>query len=402
MKNSFEWLRKLQFPLFAASSLAPLSLIVFAFIAPQILAVAWSYPVCCVLLAAVSLWVPDKFRMLFGFCGSGLLLGLSILLVVYSGSFFALLPVPVFVLLLFYSLRFGRYSWYEEIPRIFGWVGIGLYILAQSLMNLLELDGTGFGITAGFLIFVLLFLLSLNRTTLNGATVRHHRAANNVRQKNHGLVLSFFLLVAFVMSVPSLLQGIGKAIVWVISTLASLFREEPESGVFVPIPETRPQQIMGNGASVTGFAIFMQHIQKGLVNLLAYVGGPVLCLLLIAKLPWLIRKIAKFFAFYRLGKAGEQEDYIEQISKIPSRKSRIRKEKTARQSRTQRRNMTPSQKIRYRYQKLQSRHPNWAASSTARDNLPVDAAPLYEKIRYGAWEATDREAEQFITETKGL
>ncbi len=402
MKNSFEWLRRVQLPLLAAVSLAPLGLAVFAFIAPERMAMAWWYPVCFGLLAVVSLWLPDRFRMPWGFCGSGLLLVAGGLLAKETDSLLALLPVVIFIFLLFYSLRFGRFQWNEEISQLFGWTGIVFYVFAQVLMALLELDDAGSGITVGFLAFVLLFLLSMNRNTLNGATVRQHRASGNVRHKNRILVLSFFLLVGIVMSVPSLLQGIGKGIIWLISAIYNLFQEHTEPATPGPPLQGGQQLLPGGNIQGTGFAQAMTHVQNALVTVLAYVGPLLLCYVLLRKLPWLIRMIGKFFSFYRLGKAEEREGYVEEITNIRSKKTGFPKGNKAKKPRMRRRNLTPSQKIRYQYGLLRRRHSQWHDSSTARENLSADMAAIYEKTRYGGVDATEPEAEAFLTGTKGL
>ncbi len=403
MKRSFEWLRILQMPVLAAVSLAPLGLGLFAFIAPEAMAMAWWYPACFALLAAVSLWLPDRFRMLWGFCGSGLLLAAGWWLSGEIGNYLALLPVPIFIFLLFYSLRFGRFQWYEEISQLFGWTGLVFYVFAQVVMALLGLDDGSSGIAMGFLVFVLLFLLSMNRRTLNGATLRQHRASGNVRQKNRIQVLIFFCIVGLVMSVPVLLQGIGKGLVWLISAIYNLFLGDTEPSTTGPSQQGgQPQLLPSGNLHGDGFAEAMTHVQNALVTVLAYVGPVLLGYLLLRKLPWLIRMIGKFFSFYRLGKAGEQEDYVEEITNIRSRKTGISRGKRVGKSRLQRRNLTPSQKIRYQYGSLRGRHSQWQDSSTARENLPADLASIYEKTRYGEVEATEPEAQAFIKGTKGL
>ena len=62
--------------------------------------------------------------------------------------------------------------------------------------------------------------------------------------------------------------------------------------------------------------------------------------------------------------------------------------------------MPPDQRIRDRYQRLMQKHPEWDSGSTARENLPESAAPLYERVRYSPYPVTEEDAQQFAAETK--
>ena len=44
--------------------------------------------------------------------------------------------------------------------------------------------------------------------------------------------------------------------------------------------------------------------------------------------------------------------------------------------------MPPALQIRYYYRRLLRKHAKWSDASTARENLPRDAAAIYEKARY--------------------
>ena len=57
--------------------------------------------------------------------------------------------------------------------------------------------------------------------------------------------------------------------------------------------------------------------------------------------------------------------------------------------------MTPGERIRVRYARLMDRKPQWSESSTARENLPGDAAALYERARYSEHEMTRRDEKDF-------
>ena len=46
------------------------------------------------------------------------------------------------------------------------------------------------------------------------------------------------------------------------------------------------------------------------------------------------------------------------------------------------------------------KHPYWGDQSTARENLPKDAAQIYEKARYSEHTLSQQDAEQFAQKTE--
>ena len=76
------------------------------------------------------------------------------------------------------------------------------------------------------------------------------------------------------------------------------------------------------------------------------------------------------------------------------------KQTLRKQIREKKRAMTPAQRIRYRYQRLLYKHPNWDQGSTARENLPTVAAAVYEQARYSSHPVTQEDAALFVSKTK--
>jgi hypothetical protein len=62
--------------------------------------------------------------------------------------------------------------------------------------------------------------------------------------------------------------------------------------------------------------------------------------------------------------------------------------------------MTPVQRIRYQYSVLMKKHPYWSEQSTARENLPKDAAQIYEKARYSEHDVTAEDVQRFDEQTR--
>ena len=66
------------------------------------------------------------------------------------------------------------------------------------------------------------------------------------------------------------------------------------------------------------------------------------------------------------------------------------------------RSLDPGKRIRYRYMRLLMKHKDWHAGKTARENLPDNAASLYERSRYSKHPITEEDAQQFITDVKSV
>ena len=64
--------------------------------------------------------------------------------------------------------------------------------------------------------------------------------------------------------------------------------------------------------------------------------------------------------------------------------------------------LTPTERIRYQYRRLSEKHKDWIAASTARENLPADAAAVYERARYSNHPISDEDAVQFKAKTRKL
>ena len=91
------------------------------------------------------------------------------------------------------------------------------------------------------------------------------------------------------------------------------------------------------------------------------------------------------------------EDYEDEVTDL---RDTVVKQKRVRLSSAEERSLPPDQRIRYRYRRLLSKHPNWTGASTARENLPAKAAPLYEKARYSTHPITEEDAASFTSNTR--
>ena len=114
---------------------------------------------------------------------------------------------------------------------------------------------------------------------------------------------------------------------------------------------------------------------------------------------WLLKKLWKSMGRFATAVAQDYEEEItdtraERAAKwtihIPRDQNRNRKKQE----------MDPRQQVRDRYRWLLRKHRRWGADSTARENLPVNAAQLYERARYSDHPVSQEDASQFQNATK--
>ena len=96
------------------------------------------------------------------------------------------------------------------------------------------------------------------------------------------------------------------------------------------------------------------------------------------------------------------EDYIDVITDTRDEDDQnvSREKKQKKLSASEVRKLTPAGRVRYRYWQLMRKHPEWAKGSTARENLNVAAANVYERVRYSNYAVEEEDALKFAEETK--
>jgi len=96
------------------------------------------------------------------------------------------------------------------------------------------------------------------------------------------------------------------------------------------------------------------------------------------------------------------EDYVDEITDTREGRENLSKAKNrkTRLSALDERRLPPDQRIRYRFKRLLQKHPEWESGATAREKLPAEAAPIYERVRYSPHPVTEEDAQRFAAETK--
>jgi len=403
-------MRKLQFLLILALGTVPLPLMLFSSHGQSLLPFTWIYPAMYTLLAMVCLFLPGKWRLLCGvvaaliFVGCGILLPSGMLRIV-SG-----IPAVGYGVMLLWSLKIGGWGKEEELPGYLYGSLFALQLVGQ--MSLLMNGNTGNGamvpygplMKISFVVFLLLALLSMNRKGLREATQKRQRLSSAMYRKNTLLTLGLFGFGLLVSLAPSAYRWVKQLLLWIAMVVLKLMMlfSPPQSSGETSGGGSQGGMPMADGGPPSALALFLEKIVTvAAVALIAVLGA-----MLLYRIGRALVRIARVL-WKRLERYAEHVavDYIDEITdtREDSSPERIRRRGASRRVfAREMRNMTPVEKIRYRYLRLLVRNPQWSPGSTPREKLPRDLASVYEAVRYGGYVATEEEAAAFTAGTKHL
>ena len=98
------------------------------------------------------------------------------------------------------------------------------------------------------------------------------------------------------------------------------------------------------------------------------------------------------------------EDYVDEVEDTRDQggehETLTQKMRRRRNAKRNLKELPPREQIRTRYGLLRGRHPEWAASGTARETLNETSAKIYERARYSSHEITTEDSEAFAQEQK--
>ncbi len=414
MKMSFlTWLRRWQFPLLLLLSVMPVALASVSINSPDTLLSSYILFAAYALLSGGCVAVPGSKRLMAGGISSVLMIALSlILLPIRTHPLLLLLPLMLGVLLM-YSLPFQYES---DMPPYVYVVGIGIHVIIQFLHHYFARTGgsspyepASRALTASFIGYVVLLLLSLNRISLDNASLARHHLPNSMRLFNTVLTLGFTALCLVLSALPVVIRAISglwriaiamvtRLFVWLLSLLpAAAPIEGAGAGGSDMIPEFGMIQM-----SPSAFALLMQKIAT-VLSMVFLVGGSLFfCYLLGRQLLRLFRHLSRRLRTYMAAASSEFDDEITDTREDGAQREthftrRIRKSAVY--------DATPAGRIRQSYARLLRRHSTWTSSSTARENLPASAAEIYERARYSPHPVAKEDAlrfdEQIRFEKKG-
>ena len=412
MKKIFPWLRRCQFPLLMLLSVMPLMLIALCMNAPQALPASYGLFSAYVVLSSLCLLTPGRYRMVLSVLGSVGLLALSALLFPIKAQPLLLLLPAALIGLLFFSLPLALRQYESDISPYIYFVGVGVHVVTQFLHRYFAAyDGLSpyapieTALTASLIGYMVLFLLSMNRISLDNASLSRHRIPAGMRAINTVMTLLFLggsLLLsvtpAIVRGVTALWHAFTFSVRKMLAFLLSLLPSDDGSG-FGGQGGAENMLPTGEGFNETSaLAILLQKIATVLTTIFLVVGTLFLLYMLIRALIRFVRRLALRLRAYVSAASGEYEDEVTDTREDGAQREILFLRRTRRTM--QEAEKTPAGRIRQAYARLLRKKPQWPSSSTARENLPENAAALYERARYSEHPISSEDADSFVREIR--
>lgn len=406
-------IRRLHQPAILYLSVLPLLLYVVCRFFADTLSALWLLLGASFLLCALCVAVPGRMRRLAACaCAAGLLALGAALLPLRAHPLSLLLPVCCAALLLFALPLAGRAL--NDTPPPFYFFGLAAYLIVYFLPRLehfefrMRFSAHSPLLLAALIVYLTLLFLSLNRISLDNATMMRCRLPASMRRTNTLLSLAFLALAVLLASLPwfvrMMMSACSMALGLVRAAFALLARLLPEApgapGGFggAMMPEMMAEAVQEDPSF---FALLMERIAAIITYLILIVGTLLLFRLLLRLLLRAARIIAARLARYG---AAVSEDYIDEIT--DTREDGVRS--TTFSAQIKRRFSAasapdePTAHIRWRYARLLSKNNRWPGSATARENLPEDAASLYERARYSDLPISAEDAAYFDEQVRKL
>ena len=416
--NTQDLKRKWQFPLLAISAAAPVGPSVFCYLLPDRWALSWLFPAVCLLLACFGMLLEPKYRKPYGRAGFALqmLLGFILLPRIQGSREVCLLFVPlIHSILLLIILPMADLPRTKEPHGGILILGLLLYPFWQIFYRVRLTSGDPAmepaygGILVCFLLFLVLLLLSRNRSALAFASSGRFFLPKVMYGVNGILILVFLGGVLLLGTVPSIGRILATPIVWVFQGLGALLSvfltKKPNARPAAPtegeiIEETLDKGVFEPNTNLVEATklpdVVMQILLIVFVLVITYFVGRVAVMLV----RFLLRTLS---ALVRNSESGAEEGYQDEVSDVRDTVTTLSKEPSRKLPHSVRRQaMSNAEQIRHRYRVLKKRHPKWLSSETVRQQLPVEAAQVYERTRYGGKEASGADAKAFEKNTRGL
>jgi len=362
------------------------------------------------LSASVCVLIKGRRRLLSGAAFAALILVAGFALLPWREKWWTLAIAVGYMILLFYSLPMGGWESGREMPVSFSIAGAGVFAAGQ-IMQMLP-SGVYAAIKApllaGFVVYVVLWMFSLNRQSLQEASARGQGAPRGMRQKNKFFTIGLTALILLLSAIPALARALAWAWDQLLALAAAVMRL-----LSALLPQTTasggsgggagPMEMLGEASEPSRLAVILEKI----FAVLAVIGLAV-ALFFALRIVWrklrvLLGRLWTMINRYAL---AASEDYVDEIADT---------RETGETASSSRRSlfgswfeqvnedrMTPVERIRYRYRRLARRHQEWQPGSTARENLPLEAAAIYERARYSRQTIDPAEAETFAQHAKTL
>jgi len=408
MKHSLFILKnKWHLPFHLGSAFMPAALLLGAYAIPTAPYLAGIMPAIYLLAVVSCMFVPDKYRLAAGIIWfAGILYTGFRQLIMYKSPALVFPPLLYAWLLMETLPLFGRDCRDEMPPHVFV-LGIVLHLAGHVALFITGINENPVfapikpGLSAAFVCFFLLTLLNLNRTNLLYVAAMEKSIPRHIYRFNRMLTIALAALTVFVGCMPAVVKFFrwlwNSAIDMIAALIAwinSLFPAEET------LKETGPS---GDNNPLFAYAESEPSLFAKILEILLYVIMIVFVLIALWAIVkyirrfirWLWKRILEYAASTGTG------DYVDEIS--DTREDGERRRIFSRLHRkndplrgVNERRLPPAQRIRFYYLKLLVHHKEWKLSHTARENLPKDAAVIYERARYSAHDVSEADARIFL------
>lgn len=409
--------RKSQIVLSVALGTLPAPVIMLAYLTPDF----WKYALLIsgmyVLLSLIGILLPGKIRLIYG--GAMVLAAAAItyLLTQTTMERMVLLGIVLaYGAALLFSMRIAAWSREIELPAGLIGVSVVLHFMSQFLILMDEanaqiLSRVGPWLTGALIAFAGLVLLAQNRKSMMSAGGKRPVISISMRVKNLLLTVGLFAVSLLFTRMPSLISGSIKAADWLIDVFDRLKELFPQNSDLPPITEETilPTETVGEllNPGPTEEDILFAKIVYISVTIISTT-------ILVILAAWYLRKwtralkkyLPRLWSLLLRNVANSSEDYYE--DEITDTREDAILERTEREKKDFRKMLLgevylePGERIRYRYRRMAKKHPQWRRASTARENLPEEAASLYERARYSDHPISEDDARRFKTATKQI
>lgn len=394
-----EILRKIQFPLMIALILFPVCAAALGYAGGDLVKWRWALPLLVFGFSCLAMPIPGKFRLGLGIAGAAALVLVSGFLAGRIGNWKFWLLGGGCAAALLWSMKIG--GWKNDREIDISWVIAGLVsqlavrviMVAMENTRGLTLDRIQWELNLALFAFVILAMLSMNRSTLNSASMGRTGASRSMRRKNIVMILAVFVIALLISLLPVFVtvaqwvtMKFGNAVMW----FTSLFggdavgelppdKAEIDSGGEVMV---FPPYVIFAG-KVIAFAFFAFIAYQLFLALREVVKG-------------IIDRMSSFAS-----DAGE--DFVDEVSDIREEEDhQVRTRRILRSEDRETEGLSPVQQVRRRYRRLLRAHRDWGDARTARENIPEELAAIYEQARYSGKNVTEAQADAFRTGTKKL
>lgn len=404
--------RKAQLVLLMTCATVPAVAMAAATTEPELLGRIALFPLAYVLLALLCLTLPGRPRLIVGVCSSAALTVTGVA-ALWASQSVPVLAVPVgYSVLLLKGLQMAAWPKEREVFPAWYAVGLILHALAQLMLSVANRTGSMGALLPArpwlmlcFVLFLLLSMLSMNRASLDCATLGRQRIPLTMRVKNHLVVAGFLALALLLTSAPGVARAvtaawnalstlIARAVLW----LMNLFGGSSESGASAG----------GGGFDMSGLleeaepsalALLLERVLLALASIAMLALAALFLRLVWRNLVALLRELLERLGLFA---AAASEDYIDEITdtREDAEDRSLLRHLRGRIGWTDESRLPPGERIRRRYLRLRLKHREWQGSQTARETLPAEAARLYERARYSAHEVSAQDAQRFADEVK--